>query len=166
MVRRAVTGLTPAGKSTTVYDGPALTVWKNPSTAERGIGAERVPSADALPPVGPGEIMLEELWATRSIPPEAGPEDPTATMTEYLHDEFPPGGTRCRVISYGANRRSPFHTTSTLDYLVLLEGEMTLLLEESEVTLRPGDCMVMTGVVHGWRVGPEGSKLFAVQVGL
>ena len=44
------------------------------------------------------------------------------------------------------------HRTKTIDYGVLLAGELTLVLEDgSETILRAGDVIVQNGVVHGWR---------------
>ena len=43
------------------------------------------------------------------------------------------------------------HATDTIDYLVMIAGEVVLALETGEVTLRPGDLIVDRGVIHGWR---------------
>ncbi len=42
------------------------------------------------------------------------------------------------------------HRTSTLDYVVVLQGEIVLVLDDSEVTLRPGDVVVQRGTDHAW----------------
>jgi mannose-6-phosphate isomerase-like protein (cupin superfamily) len=42
------------------------------------------------------------------------------------------------------------HATNTVDYLVVLSGELTLILEEGEVTLKTGDTLVDRGVSHAW----------------
>jgi uncharacterized cupin superfamily protein len=44
-----------------------------------------------------------------------------------------------------------FHTTQTVDYVMVLEGEIALELDTGEVTLRPGDCVVQRGTRHAWR---------------
>jgi mannose-6-phosphate isomerase-like protein (cupin superfamily) len=44
------------------------------------------------------------------------------------------------------------HTTSTIDFEVVLEGEVWLELDDGEeVHLRPGDCVVQNGTRHAWR---------------
>ena len=43
------------------------------------------------------------------------------------------------------------HATDTIDYLVVVSGELVLVLETGEVTLRAGDLIVDRGVLHGWR---------------
>jgi uncharacterized cupin superfamily protein len=44
-----------------------------------------------------------------------------------------------------------FHTTQTVDYVMVLEGEIALELDTGEVTLGPGDCVVQRGTRHAWR---------------
>jgi uncharacterized cupin superfamily protein len=42
------------------------------------------------------------------------------------------------------------HYSETLDYGIVLSGEVTMLLDEGEVTLRPGDALVQRGTAHAW----------------
>ena len=44
-----------------------------------------------------------------------------------------------------------FHTTDTVDYVMVLEGEVSLELDTGEVALRPGDCVVQRQTRHAWR---------------
>jgi uncharacterized cupin superfamily protein len=44
-----------------------------------------------------------------------------------------------------------FHTTQTIDYVMVLEGEISLELDTGEVLLKPGDCVVQRGTRHAWR---------------
>jgi mannose-6-phosphate isomerase-like protein (cupin superfamily) len=82
--------------------------------------------------------------------------------------EPPPGGTAWRVfhVPPDAEMRAAmasavgtidgmepdgFHTTGTVDYVMVLEGEVTLELDTGEVLLGPGDCVVQRGTRHAWR---------------
>jgi mannose-6-phosphate isomerase-like protein (cupin superfamily) len=47
-------------------------------------------------------------------------------------------------------KRTPMHRTRTLDYVVVIEGELTLILDESEVALAAGDVVVQRGTDHAW----------------
>ncbi len=47
-------------------------------------------------------------------------------------------------------RRTVMHRTQTLDYVVMLEGELVLLLDDSEVSLQEGDVVVQRGTNHAW----------------
>jgi len=50
-----------------------------------------------------------------------------------------------------AQRRHPgMHRTHTLDYCVVLSGEIYAVLDEGEVVLRAGDCLVQRGTRHAW----------------
>ncbi|KKM91021.1 hypothetical protein LCGC14_1232730 [marine sediment metagenome] len=42
------------------------------------------------------------------------------------------------------------HTTKTVDYIILLQGEVTLLLDEEEVELKPFDVVIQRGTNHAW----------------
>jgi len=46
--------------------------------------------------------------------------------------------------------RSPMHRTRSIDYGVVLEGEVVLLLSDSERVLRPGDVVIQRGTDHVW----------------
>ena len=49
------------------------------------------------------------------------------------------------------SKRHPFmHKSKTLDYAIILEGEITLLLDNQEVTLKEGDVVVQRGTNHAW----------------
>ncbi len=144
--RRLVTGTGPGERSVVTADGPA------PVTGMDGY---------------PG-IEIARLWSTDG----AGVLDTTGTGHDPAADPFypPPGGTRFVRISYppgfgtshpgtsgegaGASRlaRLLMHRTATVDYGIVLAGELTLVLEDgSESVLRAGDLLVQNGVVHGWR---------------
>jgi quercetin dioxygenase-like cupin family protein len=47
-------------------------------------------------------------------------------------------------------KRTAMHRTRTLDYVVVIEGELVLILDDSEVTLKPGDVVVQRGTDHAW----------------
>jgi hypothetical protein len=47
-------------------------------------------------------------------------------------------------------KRTVMHRTRTLDYVVVIEGELVLILDDSEVVLMPGDVVVQRGTDHAW----------------
>ena len=53
------------------------------------------------------------------------------------------------------------HKTSTVDYLIVLKGEIWAILDDSEVCLRQGDVMVQRGTNHSWSVRTDGPCLLA-----
>ena len=55
-----------------------------------------------------------------------------------------------RVIEYAPGVAPRMHRTLTIDYAVVLSGEIVMRLDDSEVTLRAGDCLVQRGTIHDW----------------
>jgi uncharacterized cupin superfamily protein len=42
------------------------------------------------------------------------------------------------------------HRTETVDYGIVLEGELTLIMDEGETVIRRGDIVIQRGTNHGW----------------
>jgi uncharacterized cupin superfamily protein len=64
-----------------------------------------------------------------------------------------------------ASRHPGMHKTRTIDYVVLLSGEVTLLLDKGEVDLKPFDVVVQRGTSHAWvNKGKEPALIAAVLI--
>jgi quercetin dioxygenase-like cupin family protein len=112
--------------------------------------------------ISAGRYVTTELWVSDPATPLAPGAD-AATRDWAL--EPPPGGAAFRIVEIapdasGHEQGAPAdheefqgaHQTDTLDYVTVLRGEVTLLVGGSEVTLRPGDCVVQQpGVPHDWQ---------------
>jgi uncharacterized cupin superfamily protein len=48
------------------------------------------------------------------------------------------------------SRHAFMHRTETIDYGIMLQGELTLILDEGETVVRAGDIVVQRGTNHGW----------------
>ena len=110
-------------------------------------------------------LLVDPLWQTKESPPEL----PVGrrTVDEPVQDaDVSPTGTAWRVVSLPPAQGFDMHRTDTLDYDVVLSGEITLSLEEGAVTLLPGDMVAIPGVRHSWRAGPEGCVFAVMMVGL
>jgi hypothetical protein len=60
-----------------------------------------------------------------------------------------------------------FHRTTTIDYIMVTEGEVTLLLDIGETLVRAGDLVVQRNTNHSWRVmGDQPVKLWGIMVSL
>ncbi|OKL62538.1 hypothetical protein UA08_02153 [Talaromyces atroroseus] len=100
-----------------------------------------------------GEIAL--LYATDTFPVECHNEVDVAVYDSYLHT--PPGmtpghGTMLRVIDMQPLKETPMHRTVTVDYSVVLEGEVDLVLDSGQKrTLRQGDVSIQRGTAHSFR---------------
>ena len=95
---------------------------------------------------------------------EIPPQEPNLTAEEAERTAeaafAAAGASRCRVDT----RRHPMmHTTSTIDYVVVLRGRVTLLLDQAEVRLSPFDVVVQRGTNHYWlNPGPDPALLMGV----
>ena len=61
-----------------------------------------------------------------------------------------PGGTKIRVNEFPPGVVSPTHRTQSVDYGIVLDGEVVLVLDGTETVLRAGDVVVQRGTSHRW----------------
>ena len=127
--RRVVTGHNAEAKSCVVSDEMVSqgNFWTTSTTDPVGV-------------LRPGE-SVKLLPTTR---PDA---DPPAGGTRILFTHFPPATDPKPTLQ---NRRG-FHRTATIDYLLVLSGEVVLLLDVEEVTLKTGDVLIQRNTMHSWR---------------
>jgi mannose-6-phosphate isomerase-like protein (cupin superfamily) len=167
-VRRVVTGHTPDGKSTFVMDGPAPNVMEMKSM--------------------PG-LALTDLWETVGSP--ARNEGAADAAGRPVRLEPPRGGTIVRIVEFPpdsawrnrADAREAFdsiqaghapdksssdpmmHKTNTVDYIIVLRGEIHAIMDHGETLLRTGDVLIQRGTNHSWSVrGTEPCVIAAILV--
>jgi hypothetical protein len=158
--RRVVTGKNASGKSVVVSDGPspremalkhtpgfvAAPIWMSAATPSLSAAANdpmSVAGASLLPRAGGSTFIIvtfppdNVMMSSDFDPTKAGPEHLVATPG--IADTFEmdnPG----------------MHTTPTVDYTVVLDGEIWLELDDGEtVHLKPRDTVVQQAARHGWR---------------
>jgi mannose-6-phosphate isomerase-like protein (cupin superfamily) len=155
-VRRVVTGHDRSGKAVFVSDRevePVTAALLPGSEFHKLWGGERAPSfpddgAEAaqptyFPPIGGFRFGMFSLPpASKVTPPQ--PADVAAAAREL--EEKLPG-----LASYMEPDSPGMHTTDTIDFEVVLEGEVWLELDGGkEVHLKPGDTVVQNGTRHAW----------------
>lgn len=114
----------------------------------------------ALDRLAPGFAMAVP-FATISSPPPAGP----GGSAPLIDQGIAPGLARWMVVELGPDSETPMHHTDTLDLQTVLSGSVDLVLDDGTHRLEEGDLVVLTGVDHAWRGGPEGCRLSAVLIG-
>ena len=62
----------------------------------------------------------------------------------------PPRGTRFAVIDFPPGNHPGMHRTETIDYVIVIEGEIEMDMDESTVKLKQGDIMIQRGTNHAW----------------
>lgn len=141
-IRRIVTGHDPAGKAVIWIDVPA---------ANHKFPDDKVSST--------------LMWSTTATPAEfLGSEDEGARI---LGTAPPAGGTRFTMMEFQpGNELHGLHRTDTIDYVICISGEMTMLVDDGRaVTLRPGDVLIQRGTAHGWvNKGSEPCRLAVVLI--
>ena len=128
-VRRLVTDDDANGRSRALADGPAPAVHTDPAR--------------------PG-YSSTLIWYTDRTPARID----TAPLHARYREIPPPGGSLCRVVCFPPqepDHRLPLMRTGTLDFCLVLEGEITLALDLEEVHLKAGDTVVHRGGRHSWR---------------
>jgi hypothetical protein len=154
-VRRVVTGHNADGKSIFIIDDASPHVFSR----------------------RPGSAIVTELWETTASPADnRGNED---AIQRGFRLPPPKGGSVFRIIDYppdkervaalaaeraadddgsghadAFDRANPrhlgFHKTSSIDYAIVLAGEIYALMDEGEVLLRTGDVLIQRGTNHAW----------------
>jgi mannose-6-phosphate isomerase-like protein (cupin superfamily) len=157
-IRRVVTGHDKNGKAIVISDGPATSVKSHPnrpghrSTDIWKTTAMPVPitAEEPDPTLGPRDFTPPNGTKIRiaEIPPE--PEF-FKTLTPAQVQEFFKSGGNESASTFHENGRHPFmHRTESLDYAVVLEGEITMLLDEQDIVLKAGDIVIQRGTNHAW----------------
>ena len=154
-IRRVVTGHDKDGRSIFVMDGKAPNVLEMASM--------------------PG-VALTDLWRTKSSPASnAGNAD---AATGRIKLEPPADGTILRIVEFppdsawrkSADAKAAFasigaggapdhesgdammHATATVDYIIVLQGEIWAILDKGEKLLKQGDILIQRGTNHSWSV--------------
>jgi quercetin dioxygenase-like cupin family protein len=154
-IRRVVTGHDAGGRAIVAID--------ETMTAEMG---------HVLTPEGQPNVRLTDAWISRQVPADNTANDDTVEDKVTL--EPPAGGTVFRLVELppdsernyetmkayfegmGAGARLDgqkhpgMHKTKSVDFLVIVSGEVWMILDDEEVLLRAGDVCVQRGTLHAW----------------
>jgi mannose-6-phosphate isomerase-like protein (cupin superfamily) len=154
-VRRVVTGHDADGRSIIGRDGIAPNMKEMPSF--------------------PG-LALTDLWETKGAPASNSGDADAAERPVHLEPpkngtivrivEFPPDSTRPQTsdgregfkaigAGHAQDKHSSdpmMHRTSTVDYIIVLKGEIYAVMEKGETLLKPGDVLIQRGTMHSWSV--------------
>jgi hypothetical protein len=135
--RRVVTGHDPSGKSIVLSDGMP------PNVRDKKTGVDFI-----------------EIWNTPRVPATIVAQEPEPTDGPLV---VPPaaGGTKIRFNDFypshienlpvrADGRHRMMHRTRSIDYGIVLEGEIYMILDDEEVLLRAGDVVIQRGTDHAW----------------
>jgi naringenin degradation protein FdeH len=93
-----------------------------------------------------------EIWNSPLPLPQLTAAEPEPNERPFTI--MPVSGHLLRIIEIyppsQGGKRTVMHRTRTVDYVVVISGEVVLVLDDSEVTLRQGDVVVQRGTDHAW----------------
>ncbi len=152
-IRRVVTGHDARGRSVILNDGPSPHVLTLPSRPDFALTnlwvTDRTPASNAgTADAAARPVVLE--------PPKNGT---IFRVVEFPPDQAPGGFDRKAAFAAmgaghamdpDASRHPGMHKTDTVDYALVLSGEIWALMDEGETLLRAGDTLVQRGTNHAW----------------
>ena len=123
-IRRVVTGHDAQGKAKVLIDEPVKNVFSHRPGAQFSV-----------------------IWSTDELPANNdGDEDPSNKKIGTTI----PGGSVFRIVSFGPGVAPRNHRTDSIDYAVVMAGEIDMTLDDEVVHLKAGDVLVQRGTVHNW----------------
>jgi quercetin dioxygenase-like cupin family protein len=123
-LRRVVTGHDKAGKAIVTIDEQV----KNIASGRPG-------------------AMATVVWSTQGFPvSNDGDDDESSRKVGTTLDN----GTVLRVVEFSPGVQRRMHRTDSIDYAVIMAGEIDMELDDSTVRLKAGDVLVQRGTIHNW----------------
>ena len=127
-IRRVVTGHDANEVAKVIIDAPA-TNWKSSS---------------------PGTVSTL-IWSTDRTPADIAVGGSIEDLGARILGTAPPAnGTRFAVIDFPPGNRGRMHRTETIDYVIVIAGEIDMDMDDSTIHLKAGDVMVQRGTNHAW----------------
>jgi hypothetical protein len=159
-VRRVVTGHDTEGRAIIQEDGPVTRVqriggphgplfyeiWNTrgtPAPIDRSSGEPAEEGIQLAPPKNGTRIRILDIPPDDASFSSLTPEQIQAHFAEVAAADAP--------AQAGASGRHAFmHRTETIDYGIVLQGELTLIMDVGETVVRAGDIVIQRGTSHGW----------------
>jgi naringenin degradation protein FdeH len=116
---------------------------------ERGVSVFAADGPVPMVRTAPDGALFCEIWSTDAMPAPIAAAEPDPTLTAVTVPPAP-NGTKIRINVFPPGVVSPVHRTQSVDYGIVLDGEVVLALDDSETVLRAGDVVVQRGTNHRW----------------
>lgn len=168
-MRRVITGHDNDGKSIVVLDGPPacsigedvgglFELWNTDGNLINT--KDRIDRADSEIILSPPRNGSKFRYFQINPTPEGVPMDVMQDMAAEAFKKI--GASHHRV---DTAKHPAMHKTDTIDYIILLKGDVTLILDQEEVDIKPHDVVVQRGTNHAWvNNGNEPALLIAILI--
>jgi naringenin degradation protein FdeH len=91
------------------------------------------------------------VWCSEATPVDISIGETVEDMgARILGTAPPPRGTRFCVIDFPPGRPGAMHRTETIDYVIVLKGEIEMDMDQATVKLKEGDVLIQRGTNHSW----------------
>jgi mannose-6-phosphate isomerase-like protein (cupin superfamily) len=145
-IRRVVTTVDKDGKAVVLFDGanPHKVVRPNRSVTSRLVWVTDQTPADISGAADRAATNNGSVFRIIDIPPT--PPEIEKLEKDYLHKQIGDHAPK-----KGLPPRHPLmHRTLTIDYAIIMQGEIDMLLDDSELHLKAGDVLIQQGTNHAW----------------
>ena len=168
-MRRIITGHNENGKSLIYIDGPPARsigeeagglyeIWNTEGSGLDSSSLKDRADIDIL--LSPVKGGTKFRYFQINPIPEGIPDEAIEAATAEAFEKI--GASHHRV---DTSKNAAMHEPDTIDYIILLKGDVTLILDEEEVKLKPHDVVVQRGTNHAWvNNGTEPALLIAVLI--
>jgi hypothetical protein len=155
-MRRIITGEDANGKSLVILDSPPSGEIGDPSLGglfeiwHEAIGGEfdKTSTSDlgeTKPILAPGAGKVKVRWFAIAPAPE---DAPLETVKQVVRQRFADFGAEHELRDQ--DRHPAMHQTDTLDIICLISGDASLVLDNEERRLKPGNIVIQRGTSHAW----------------
>ena len=97
--------------------------------------------------IGRPGAMVAPIWTTETFPVDNNGQDDAAKRQVGT---TLPGGTILRVVEFSPGVQSRNHRTDSIDYAIVMSGEIDMEMDGTMIHLKAGDVLVQRGTIHNW----------------
>jgi hypothetical protein len=169
-MRRIVTGDGPDGRSAIIVDAPPsgevgapglgglYEIWHE-ALGETLNPRDHKDRGETVPMLSPADGKVKVRWFVIEPPPPGAPPEAIKTAARERFAQF---GAEHELRDQ--DRHPAMHQTDTLDIICLISGDASLILDDVETRLKPGQIVIQRGVSHAWTAHGGPALLLAVLI--
>lgn len=169
-MRRVITGEGADGRSLVIVDGPPSSeigapglgglyeIWHE-ALGEKLNTKDKTDRGETTPILSPAKGKVKVRWFVIEPPPAGAPPELIKAAARERFGQF---GAADHLRDQ--DRHPAMHQTDSLDIICLISGEASLILDDSETRLKPGQIVIQRGVSHAWTAHDGPALLLAVLI--